>query len=312
MRQLELTERLIRLKGVPTLGALPPSALASLAASLRPVAFRRGDTVLREDEPPSSFFLVSTGTVTLRRKGRRIGTVQGPGAVGFLSFLARNAGGTSAVAENFVEALELQAEAMEEIFDDHFPVLLETIRFVAQRLIEENKVTPPPPYVPPAVSFDALIGDAELGIVERIFLLRRMRAFSEANVNSLATMAQRMVELRPATGDVLWKTGERAEHSLVVVKGMLDLTWNDGKFVQQIGPGYVVGGAESLVALPRWNTLVAAQPLVVLRGSRDAMIDLFEDDHELGIKFLSMVATLLVTMWDRKAEGGVTSVGGQN
>ena len=63
MRQLELTERIIRLKGVPTLGALPPSALASLASSLRPVAFRRGEILLREDEPPSSFFLVSSGTV---------------------------------------------------------------------------------------------------------------------------------------------------------------------------------------------------------------------------------------------------------
>lgn len=310
MRQLELTERLIRLKGVPTLGSLPPSALAQLAATLRPVAFRRGEILLREDEPPSSFFLISSGTVTLRRKGKRIGTVRGPGGVGFLSFLARNAGGTSAVAENFVEALELQADAMEEIFEDHFPVLLGTIRFVAQRLIEENKVTPPPPFVPPVVSFDALIGDSELGIVERIFLLRRMRAFSEANVNSLATMAQKMVELRPAAGDVLWKAGERAEHSFFVVKGMLDLTWNEGKFVQQIGPGYVAGGAEALVALPRWNTLVAAEPAIVLRGARDAMIDLFEEDHELGMKFLSMLATLLVTMWDRKAEDGVTSVGG--
>ena len=309
MRQLELTERILLLRSVPTLHNVPANALAQLAASLRPVAFRRGETLLREDEPPSSFFLVTTGTVTLRRKGKRFGTVRGPGGVGFLSFLARNAGGTSAVAENFVEALEVQADAMAEIFEDHFPVLLGTIRFVAQRLIAENKVTPPPPYVPPAVSFDALIGDSPLGIVERIFLLRRMRAFTEANVNSLAALARKMVELRPSAGEVLWRAGERAEHSFFVVKGMLDLTWNEGKSVQQIGPGYVVGGAESLVSLPRWNDLVTAEPVIVLRGTRDGIIDLFEDDHELGLKFLSMLATLLVTMWDRKAEEGIASVG---
>src|SRR4051812_49408151 len=151
---------------------MAPNELAQLATSLRPVAFRRGEVLLREDEPPTSFFLLTSGTVTLRRKGKRIGTVRGPGGVGFLSFLARNAGGTSAVAEIFVEALKVQASAMEEMFEDHFSVLLGTIRFVAQRLIEENKVTPPPPYVPPVVSFDALIGEAPLGIVERIFLLR--------------------------------------------------------------------------------------------------------------------------------------------
>ncbi|CAN5918435.1 hypothetical protein BH11MYX4_BH11MYX4_43220 [soil metagenome] len=301
MRQLELTERILRLRAVPTLSGLPGSELAQLAASLRSVAFRRGEVLLREDEPPRSFFLITSGTVTLRRKGKRIGTVRGPGGVGFMSFLARNAGGTSAVAEGFVEALEVQADAMGEIFEDHFPVLLGTIRSVALRLIEENKVTPPPPYVPPTISFDAAVGDHPLGIVERIFLLRRMRAFSEANVNSLATLARKMIELRPGAGEVLWKAGDRAEHSYFVVKGMLHFTWNEGKFVQEIGPGYVVGGAESLTSLPRWNDLVTAEPVIVLRGTRDGLIDLFEDDHELGLKFLSMLATLLVTIWDRKA-----------
>jgi len=309
VRQLELTERILRLRRVPTMRTLSANELAQLAASLRPVAFRRGETLLREDEPPRSFFLLTSGTVTMRRNGKRFGTVRGPGAVGFMSFLARNAGGTSAVAENFVEALEVQADAMEEIFEDHFSVLLGTIRFVAQRLMEENRVTPPPAYVPPAVSLDGLIGDQPLGIVERIFLLRRMRAFSEANVSSLATLARKMVELRPAAGEVLWRAGERAEHSYFVVKGMLDMTWNEGKFVQKIGPGYVVGGAESLVTLPRWNDLVTAEPVIVLRGTRDGMIDLFEDDHELGLKFLSALASILVTMWDRKAAEGISSVG---
>ena len=310
MRQLEMTERILRLRGVPTLRTLPPNELAQLAASMRTVTFKRGDVLLREDEPPRSFYLLTTGTVTLRRKDKRIGTVRGPGGVGFLAFLARNAGGTSAVAESFVEALEVQADSMEEIFEDHFPVLLGHVRWVAERLIAENKVTPPPPYVPPAVSFDAMIGEGELGIVERIFLIRRMRAFTEANVNSLATLARKMVELRLPAGKVLWREGDPADHSYFVVKGMLSLHWGEGKFVQQIGPGYVVGGAESLVGLPRWNELVLDEPAILLRGTREGLIDLFEDDHELAVKFLSMLATLLVTMWDRKAEEGIASIGG--
>lgn len=289
---------------------MPASELAPLAASLRTVTFRKGETLLREDEPPRSFYLIGTGTVTLRRHGKRIGTVRGPGGVGFVAFLARYAGGTSAVAESFVEALEVQAEAMEDVFEDHFAVLLGQVRWVAERLLAENKVHEPPPYVPPVVSFDALIGDHELGIVERIFLLRRMRAFTEANVNSLATLARKMVELRVPAGEVLWRAGDVAEHSYFIVKGMLSLRWGDGKSVQQIGPGYVVGGAESLVGLPRWNDFVTEEPVIALRSTRESLIDLFEDDHELALKFLSMLATLLVTMWDRKAEEGIPSVGG--
>jgi CRP-like cAMP-binding protein len=309
VRQLELTERILRLRGVPTLRTLPASATAQLAKSMRTVTFKRGEILLREDEPPRSFYLLTTGTVTLRRKGKRFGTVRGPGGVGFVAFLARHAGGTSAVAESFVEALEIQADAMDELFEDHFPVLLEHIRWVAERLIAENKVTQPPPYVPPVVSFESMIGDAELGIVERIFLLRRMRAFTEANVNSLATLARKMVEVRVPAGAVIWRENDVADHSYFIVKGRLSLRWGEGNFVQQIGPGYVVGGAESLVGTPRWNELVTDDPVIALRGTREGLIDLFEDDHELALKFMAMLATFLVSMWDRKAEEGIASVG---
>lgn len=309
MRQLEVTERILRLRTVPTLRTLPASVIAQLAASLRTVTFKRGDVLLHEDEPPRSFYLVTTGTVTLRRKGKRIGTVRAPGGVGFLAYMARQVGGTSAVAESYVETLEVQADAMDEVFEDHFAVLLGHIRWVAERLIAENKANTPAPFVPPVVPFDKLIGDGELGIVERIFLLRRMNAFTTANVNSISTLARKMVELRLPAGTVLWREGDPSHHSYFIVKGMLSLRWNEGKTTQQIGPGYVVGGAESLVGLPRWNQLTTEEPVVALRGTREGLIDLFEDDHELALKFLSFMATLLVTIWDRKAEEGITSVG---
>jgi CRP-like cAMP-binding protein len=309
VRQLEVTERILRLRSVPTLRTLPANEIAQLAASLRTITFKRGDILLREDEPPRSFYLLTTGTVTLRRKGKRIGTIRGPGGVGFLAYLARQAGGTSAVAESFVEALEVNGDAMDEVLEDHFTVLLGHVRWVAERLIAEDKVNQPGPYVPPGVPFDKMIGERELGIVERIFLLRRMRAFTTANVNSLATLARKMVELRLPAGHVLWREGDRAEHNYFIVKGMLSLRWGDGQYSQQIGPGYVVGGAESLVDLPRWNELTTDEPVVLLRGTREGLIDLFEDDHDLALKFLSMLATFLVNRWDQKAEEGITSVG---
>jgi CRP-like cAMP-binding protein len=307
--QLELTERMLRLRAVPTLRTLSAPELAQLAGALRAVVFRRDEVLLSEDEPPRSFFLITSGTVAMRRRDKLIGRVRGPGAVGFVAFLARNAGGTAAVAESFVEALEVQADAMEEIFEDHFPVLLGTMRFVAERVLAENRAADPAPYVAPVTAYDAMIGERPLDIVERIFLLRRMRVFAEANVNSLAGIARAMTEERHGAGERLWKAGDRADHTYFVVKGMLRLTWNDGRSVQKVGPGYVLGGMESLVEAPRWNDLVTDEPAVVLRGKRASLIDLFEDDYELALRFLAMVAGLLVAAWDRKADGGVASVG---
>ncbi len=67
MRQLELTERILRLRGVPVFQALPGADLAQIAESIRTRTFEKGDVLLREDEPPKSFFLLGTGTVTMRR-----------------------------------------------------------------------------------------------------------------------------------------------------------------------------------------------------------------------------------------------------
>lgn len=309
MRQLEITERILRLRGVPVFRGMASNDLAQLAVAVEPRTFQRGDVLLREDEPPRSFFLLGSGTVTMRRQGRRIGTVRGPGGVGFLSFLARSAGGTAAVAESFVEAYEVPGDAMAEIFEDHFAVLLGTIRWVGERLITENRAAAPPPYVPPEDALHQLIGDGELGIVERIFLLRRTRAFAHANVNSLARIARRMEEVRVPPGTRLWKPGDVADFSLFVVKGMLHQSWDGGEKVQTMGPGYVIGGAESLVGVPRWNELVADEPLVLLKGQREALIDLFEDDRELAMHFLSLLGTFLMSIWDRKAEAGVAAVG---
>jgi len=309
VRQHELTRRILQLRGVPTLRTLAPSELLQLASSMRLRTFHRGDVILSENEPPRAFFLVTEGTVTMRRHGNRIGTVRAPGAVGFMSFIARNAGSTAAVAESYVEALEVAAESMDEVFDDHFSVLLSTLRLVSERLMQEMRDQPPPPYSPPEMAFDHLVGDGELGIVERIFLLRRMRAFREANVNSLATVARKMTELRVPAGETLWRPGDRADFSLFVVKGMLRLTWRDDHEPQRVGPGYALGGAEALSGLPRWNELVSEEPVVALRASRENMIDLFEDDRELAVSFLSMLGTMLVTRWDERAEAGLISVG---
>ena len=309
MRQLELTERIMRLRGVPVFKGVSSGELAQLASALRARSFEKGAVIIREDDPPRAFFLITAGAVTMRRKGKHLGTVRAPGGVGFLSVLARTAGATESIAEAYTEGYEVRADAMDEMFEDHFSVFLGTLRWVAERLIAENEQAPPPPFVPPSVPFDHLIGDRELGIVERIFVLRRSRAMTKANVNSVARVARRMQEVRVPAGTVLWRPGERADHSLFVVKGMLELRWREGESVQPIGPGYVVGGAESLVGQPRWNELVAVEPVVLLRGSREVLIDMFEDDHEVAIGFLSLLAGMLMRQWDRKAEAGIVAVG---
>ncbi len=306
MRKHDLTERILRLRGVPVFRAMKASELAQVAATIRSATFEKGDVLLREDEPPKAFHLLLSGGVTMRRRGNTIRSISAPGGVGFLSLLARTGGGTEAVAESRTETFEVSADAMYEMFEDHFAVLLGTLRWVTERLIQENMVQEPPPYNPPPEGFDQLIGDRELGLVERIFLLRRTVGFKHANVNSTARLVRAMKEVRLPAGETIWRPGDPATSTLFLVKGKMNLSWRNAEdqrpMVQVVGPGYSVGGAEAIASRPRWNELVTAEPAVFLQGSREGLIDMLEDDLEVALQFLSMLAGFLLAAWDRRAE----------
>jgi CRP-like cAMP-binding protein len=306
VRLHDLTERILRLRDVPVFQAMTASELAPLAASMRSAKFEKGQVLLREDEPPKAFHMLLTGSVTMRRRGNEIRKISAPGGVGFLSLLARTGGGTEAVAEAHTETFELRADAIYELFEDHFPVLLGTMRWVAERLVLESQVQEPPPYDAYSDGFDLPIGNGELGIVERIFLLRRTSGFKDANVNSMARLVRSMREVRLGAGESIWRPGDRASGMLFLVKGRMELGWQhpeDGRRrVQVVGPGSIVGGPESLANRFRWNELITTEPAVFLQSSREAIIDVLEDDLEIALQFLSMMAVVLLGAWDRKAE----------
>jgi len=50
-------------------------------------------------------------------------------------------------------------------------------------------------------------------------------------------------------------------------------------------------------------------PGVLLHGSREGLIDMFEDDHGVAMHFLSVLASALMMAWDHNAARGVLSVG---
>jgi CRP-like cAMP-binding protein len=307
VRQLDLTERLLRLRGVPVFRPMTASQLAPLAMSMRSNTFEKGDVILREEETPRAFHMLLTGSVTMRRHGNIIRTITAPGGVGFLSVLARTAGGTEAVAETRVETFELGADALDEMFEDHFSLLFGTMQWIADRLLNETMEAPPRPYTPPPEDYEESLGDHEIGIVERIFLIRRTLAFRRANVNSVARLARQMKELRVPAGEYLWKKGDPSIGSFFVVKGKGELRWDraespEGKATQEVGPTYIVGGVESVAGKPRWNDFIATEPVTALVGNREGLIDMFEDDQDVALQFLSMMSSFLLVLWDRRAE----------
>jgi CRP-like cAMP-binding protein len=299
----DLTERMLVVRQVPLLSGLSPPDRAAVASMMRERNFAEGEVISRDSEPVNSFFAVVEGRIRLSRAGKYWRTFEAPGAIGYMAMIARAPGGSGAVAETDVRAFEMDREAMQEVFEDHSAVLLEAIRLVATGLVGEMKSRPPPPGPMGVSGPDAAFIDPgrSLDLVERIFFLRKMRAFSTSNVNALAELSQRMVERRFAAGEVAWKPGDVADHVLMVVSGKVELVHGETGRVQVFGPGSPIGGAESMAGHKRWNTFRAVEPTLALRGAREEMLDVFEDNLDVAQDFLAVLAGVLLRYWDQRA-----------
>jgi hypothetical protein len=71
-----------------------------------------------------------------------------------------------------------------------------------------------------------------------------------------------------------------------------------------MGPGTAVGGIESMAAHARWFDLVTSTPVVILRGTTRSLIEVMEDNHDMGRDFLAFTTKTLMAIWDERIAAG--------
>ena len=307
-RLVDLTERLIYLRSIPVAATLPMPVLRLIAAALTARTYPAGALLMKQGEPIDSLQFLIQGKVALARNGRSLGHLSPPQSLGFLGILARADGTYDATAEVETETLELEAEPLYELFEEHFSLLHASLRYAAERLCSDMQELPAEAL---AIPFDEHVGavpDRPLDLVERIFFLRRVSAFSKASLSALAVVAEQLVEVRvAASGEALWRPGDRSEHALMIVDGVVECATADGQKRFRYGPGTAVGGVEALANKPRWYGVTTAGPLVALRGRTDDLLDVFEDHYPMAMDFVAMLASGIIA--PHGAQGGAGRAG---
>lgn len=212
-------ERLLHLKRIPLLSGLPAPEIAAIADVVQERFFAKGEEVFREDAPANAALFVVEGRLASTRRGIPVGTVVPGQGVGGMSVLARAEYGARVVAEQDTLALELDADAIADLLEDRLPILQHLIREVSRQALEllrRNKLDPS--LVFPAPPGD-MPGSAQLDLVDRLLLLRRMPVFDRTSVTALAELARTMAQVRFETGTVLWHEGEPAAHLVMICGG---------------------------------------------------------------------------------------------
>jgi CRP-like cAMP-binding protein len=299
-------ERILYLKTLPAFAGLAAADLSVIADHLRERYFAAGETLLREGEPVGSMYFLVDGAVRVARGGLPMSQTAAGAAVGGLEVLARTAEGVEAVATSDTLALELEADSFLEVSEDHFSILHHVIRDTCRLVIDAQRRTPLGPG-PPLVPRDLRGPLHELDLVERIFFLRQIAPFRKSSVNALAELSRGLTEVRFDSGTTLWSEGDPSPSMLLVVNGSVRCTSSSRGFSFQIGRGGPVGSLEAVGETERWYEATVETPLVALQGSVEGLVDVFEDNYEIAMDYLAVVAQWLLAVMERERRHAAAS-----
>lgn len=305
-RRVSRMERLLHLRTLPILGTLSPEDLGLVAEQARTRVFEEGDRLLRQGEPIAAVHIVIEGRIHLQRGEHVLGHATPGAGVGGLGYLARDPNGIDAVAETDVVALELDADTLDEILEDRFPVLQHVLREISRGMIDLWHEAPRECLAAQA-PMRAPGFESPLDLVQRMLFLREGLPFIRASASALADLSRGLVELRFEPGTVLWRRGEPGRQVQMLVEGRVACSSPIDGFCLEPQPGYPLGGLEAVAGVPRWYDAVCETPVVALSGNAEILFDLFEDNSDVALAYLAQIAKVHLDALERVAAAGRAS-----
>jgi CRP-like cAMP-binding protein len=279
---------------------LSQEALAGIAQLARPQRVAAGVELARQGEPFPFVYLIIDGQLELSRDGRQVGLFGSGTGVGVMSALARDPTGFGCRTLAESTLLVLRLEDLFEIMEDYFEMMHGALRSVAAEAISWRRALPNGGFVKQTRQDCTVCGEGPLGLVERLFYLRRTIGLERSYIDELAELARAAREQRVPRGTQLWATGERADYLMILVSGEVNGRIREGGEFQ-FGPGDILGNLDTIAGVPRWFDAHAASDLVTLTLDSEAIVDVWEDHPDLGFAFLRMFSGLILDLRVRAA-----------
>jgi CRP-like cAMP-binding protein len=286
-------ERVIALRTLPAFQELSAAELTVIAERATPRFFPKGATLSRSGAPLRSVHFIIEGSVGVRRKERAPRVVAAQDVVGALAVLTADPEGEHVIAREDTATLELEREDLEDIFDDNFPIFLGVLRALARTEIAlRRRFGKSAGYIAPK-SAEPAREIVNLELLERIFFLRQPMSFAKRRIEALADLALEAQELDVRSGVELWRAGGVADHSVMLMSGLVECTTDDGKQRFVLGPSAIVGGLDSVAGAKRWYTATTATHVRGLRVDSQVLLDVIEDNMEMAGDMLRVFASAI-------------------
>lgn len=279
-------QRLLTLRQFPGLEDATLDELAIIAQNVVEQHFEAGATIITPARS-APLHLVIEGKV-VSPSGQSWGQHE---LVGALEAIARRRTREPITAEVPTRTLRLAAADFREILDDNFGLLTSVRRSLARSLLAEVP-TPPPP--PARLTIDDALAsmDSQLGMVDRLIILRRYMPFGKGRIEALAALAQASEEIRLPARTLVGKQDDPATSVLVLLDGTVHASHGGVSFV--LGPGHAPGALECLAEVPHSATMTTLTSIRALRFPNAALFDVLEDHTDLALAMVESLAGALV------------------
>jgi CRP-like cAMP-binding protein len=288
-------DRLLALRTMPNYAGLPDASLLFLAERGRDRRFRAGEVLFAAEEPLTRMHFLINGRVRTERRGSPHQVIEAPGAVGVLGVLARESDGWSATAETDTLTVEVPADAFLENLEEDFPLLRNSLRVMATRVLRISGNLPFRPGKAPAFE----LGEPpvrEMTLSERVIDFRggiRATPYASSNMEALIEMARIMRIEHLTAGDVIFERGAPSTHSFRIHHGVVRCI-NDGSEHVDVGPGTSVGTLDCFASRPHSFTARAETAVVGYRMELEDSLAVFEMHPGMGMAVLCQFAQRLI------------------
>lgn len=288
---MDFAERYLYLRSMPGGPKFSEAGLLPLAEHAEEVVFRRGARLFDQGALPDCVYFLMQGRVEMLADGVSRGFIESPGAIGILAVMGDCEMPYDVVARDEVVALAVDTEFFRETFEENFDIALEIVGSLSAHLLSKRKTLParmtPELELPPT-----LLRAKQLGLVERMLIVRRFDIFGPGALTGLTEVAQQFEELQLIAGEELFHAGSHADTFHILLEGVIEMEWPESKEEVTMGPMF--SNLETFGALPRGATARAKTHARLLVVSWETLIDVFEDHTEMVLAIIARLAQAVI------------------
>lgn len=286
---------LLALRSFPWLAQLSVADLAALTAIFDERLIRRRTVMVRPGQPVPAVYFILDGQVKVSRAAREEVVSQGP--IGFLELLAGEPQKLAAAAMTEVVALVANPDGILDLIEENFGILADGLASLAGDLLSRASARDDDFWLRAPTKPLAIAGSGPLDIAEIMIQLSGSVSLSRSRLESAAELARIAVEERLPEGQPMWQRGDAGPDSWLILDGEVELTNARGKRLRA-GAGHELGAIEALAKAPRWYDAVAAKPVRALRLPVADLLDVIEDQRDVGMLLMRELAADILRLDD--------------